>query len=1036
MDVMPRSRLGPREEGRLRLRPRIRGALITLAMLVPSLLPPAYAGRGFVDPGNGGIEFDVHFRFPPTPGQLADVKAALDRMAIGVCDATDGQMRVSKIVLTQGQASEKAADFWLHAKPGRSGVSFDARKTNFGVDGAHVDMFSEALTRSDVYLHEFGHHAFGLGDQYDEQQHLGGHCGTGPGFQPGAADERNHSIMQQLGGAPQCVGGPSAGSGCLRPSDCPGGACELVMMSELSTASNHDPLRGSDVACPAPVALSRVDVSGRLRKLDPIATFDATTFDTAEATSSVREEVELIDALGTEVGRKLRLYFTRTGASQWLVSALVDAAVVGGTAGTPHVLGQWPLTFDAPGALTSVGAGPLLPIAPLANGAPPLTVSVDFGASGPAPPGGDVRESAFLPSSIRLATNGQRPLCPDDDYCRWTWNKGSERYEGTQQTAMHEGDSDWTTVAKRYSFVIQPMGAPEQDPSLRCYVPVSYVENVAGSDQVLLLLDRSGSMSWSSDKATAEVCANAADDDGDGSVDEAPCADPRIAFVRQAAKAYLDLQVHENIDVGILSFNDTNAVDAGIAALTPASLAALKGVVDGLVPTGDTAIGDALRASLPEFARVSAAGRSQTAYLMTDGINNRGSAPDSAADALRSANILVHVIPAGTDVDETELTNIASTTGGTLYPAVGVNDLAAVYAELAAHHGGAALAVPRVRFDLDATGGSARVENPLAATVLRERPRELGLPIVVERNAQSLVAFVAGRNARMAEWSVEIELRGPNGERVGPGSPELTATSHYRFLDVRAPAPGRWMLWTRATGAAVQNVTALAFIRNPQPDFFVDVSPRIARGGGTVRLLASPVFESALAPVDVVVQAYLTAPDDTTSTLNVRRGAGGLYEADTPALTLNGRYRIDATASVGPAARPAGGESIFPGPGTPSIDVVPFVRFATTSFFLVEGRAYGCEGTNARDCDADTIADASECPRMKPDIDGDGRPNDRDPDADGDGVPAGCSLQQHRRTAHTTAHVKRARAAAPIRAVHSAGIPDGAARSGSRRTPP
>jgi len=66
---------------------------------------------------------------------------------------------------------------------------------------------------------------------------------------------------------------------------------------------------------------------------------------------------------------------------------------------------------------------------------------------------------------------------------------------------------------------------------------------------------------------------------------------------------------------------------------------------------------------------------------------------------------------------------------------------------------------------------------------------------------------------------------------------------------------------------------------------------------------------------------------------------------------------------------------------------VPFQRFATTSFVVINGKDYPCLGQNKLDCDADGVLDKRECPNLALDIDGDGRPNGRDPDADGDEIP-------------------------------------------------
>ena len=811
-----------KEEGRgtaMRWPRRIAGALL----LACCLAAPALAGEGSVDATNGNIDFNVHFRFPPTPQQLTDLKATINLMAQGVCDATDGQMRVRQVTLSQGQATEDQGDFWLHALPGRSGVSFFGDGSGLGNLGTHVTMLSGALFVPDVYLHEFGHLAFGLGDEYDEQNRWGGPCGIGPSFDTGI-NEQNHTIMQQSGSA-QCVGGPTPGMGCFSNAGCgAGGACRLVLMSELSVNGNHDPLRGTNNTCPV-----------------------------------------------------------------------------------------------------------------VAN------------------------------------------MCTDNAYCMRVWNATTNRYETTQQTEMHGGLSDWATLDQNYPFVTPPAGLPTAAAPAACATAVTFVDNVVGSDQVLLILDKSGSMSWSSQPGQNEICGNGADDDNDGATDETECADPRIKFVKEAANAYLDLQQNNSVDVGIMTFNDTATLDRMIGTLNAGNLAAYKGVVNGIMPGGNTGIGDALAAAKPEFNRVMAAGRSRTAYLMTDGFNTSGILPETGAQALRDIGVRIHVIPAGSDVNAVELGSVASSTGGQVFPAPAANELIGVYAELAALHRGAALAFPRTNFTLSRRGSELSHAS--------NSPPERAFPIHVERNAKALVGFIAGRNARMADWAVQIELRGPNGEHFGPGSPELTVATSYLFLNVISPAEGDWNLVVRATGPALQEATAVAFIDNPEPDFFVDVRPRIMKPGVNAKLSATPSFVTALDKDGVAIAATLVMPDGTRTPLSVEQGPGRAWGADIGPQTMDGAYRIEATLQVDASAKPAQGEAIFQGPERPAIDVVPFNRSAETGFFVVDSGGFACLDPRKLDCDRDGVPDSRECREFPPDIDRDGRPNDRDTDADGDEIP-------------------------------------------------
>lgn len=797
------------------------------------LAPVVIAGEGRIDASNGDVYFNVHFRFPPTAQQITDVRSTIDLMAFGMCDATDGQMRVKRVTLSQGQVNEEKGDFWLHALPGRSGLSFFFNGSNLGTAGRHVDMFSGAMFAPDVYLHEFGHHAWGLGDEYDEQNRWGGPCGIGPGFDAGTTDEQNHSIMQQSGNS-QCVGGTNSTNSCFRNADCPGGGtCQFVLMSELSVATNHDPLQGNGANCPAVI--------------------------------------------------------------------------------------------------------------------PPATA------------------------------------CGDNNYCMRAYNTTTNRYEQTQQSEIHADQADWQTLDENYPFISQPAGLPVAAAPATCFRAVEYTENVTGSDQVLLILDRSGSMSWSSNPLDQEVCANGVDDDNDGSTDEDSCGNPRITFTQAAANAYLDLQRDRTVDVGVMSFNETATLNQPISILNAGNIAAYKTIVAGLAPGGNTGIGDALDASSTEFSRVAAIGRSRTAYLMTDGYNTSGTDPVAAAERLRDIGVTVHVIPAGSDVNELQLGGVAATTGGELFPVPGLNELTGVFAELAGRHRGAAMALPRTNFEMSKRGG-VFVEGEGNSKDIP--PSERGFPIFVEKDSKSLVAFVSGRNARISDWAMEIKLLGPNGEIFGPGSPELRVTPYYLFIEVPAPAPGDWKLVASVTGSALQQATALAFIDNPAPDFFVSAKPKVISGSEKVQISADPSYVSRLSDTGVSISGNIEGPAGFNAPVSINHNPISGWSATEGAFTFNGFYRATLALDVSSAATLALGESIFDGPETPPVAVTPFKRFASAGFIVVNGKeGYPCLSGNRKDCDSDGIPDREECAQYGDDIDKDGRPNGFDPDADGDEIP-------------------------------------------------
>ena len=93
------------------------------------------AGDGSVDPSNGDLDFSVHFNFPPSAAQIDDTKAAIEQLALGICDATDGQMRVRQVRLTQAQEDLDRAALCGRLASGLVGASSRSGATAVSLSG-------------------------------------------------------------------------------------------------------------------------------------------------------------------------------------------------------------------------------------------------------------------------------------------------------------------------------------------------------------------------------------------------------------------------------------------------------------------------------------------------------------------------------------------------------------------------------------------------------------------------------------------------------------------------------------------------------------------------------------------------------------------------------------------------------------------------------------------------------------------------------------------------------------------------------------
>lgn len=933
--------------------------LAILLIVNQGSLYPAYAGAGMLNP-NGTMNLWVNFRFPPTSSQIQQTKDALTRASEMICDATEGQVRLGVVHLTGGAVNEDQADIWIHPEIGRSGVSIFPTG-NLSVIGAHIDLYSNAIW-GDIIAHELSHHAFGLGDQYDEQRRNGGACGIGPGFESVSIDERNHTIMQQSGYL-QCVGGTSPGKRCNSNPECTGdGTCTPVLMSEFSVRANHDPLQGDNRLCPLPTATTRIELKGYFDKNTmPISGgFDDTDFATAETTSNYQQTVKVIDSKGGLPEHELKLYFENTGVNVWNLHIGSDEAeFANGTKGKLIILGAFVLIYNSDGSFNAMSGPYVLDITGgttgrvWASGADDQSITFIF----------DRLTQSTRPSIVQSEDLDGFAKCGDKD-CAQRWNTSTSRWETTSQTIFHNGDSDWATITKNYPFLTMPSGLPLANPPAVCSTPPTFIENISGSDQIMLLIDRSGSMAYSVKKGQGEVCNNSKDDDGDSNIDERDCAQSRLDFTKAAARAFIDLQKERGIQLGILPFEEVpvriqkeNSEDVfqPIENLTVANASNFKHKVDALVAGGWTGIGRAIGATMTEFVRVEEVGRTRTVFLLSDGQNNspEGSDPRVDVQGLKDniPDARIFTIPVSDSADKDLLADIAADPAKMIESPTG-EDLPAIYAELAAIYGGEALVLPRTQSAVGQAQGVPAFTGFLAAFL-----RESALPtsetynFLVEGGAQSLTIFISGHNKNMQTWNVNFTLVGPRSEVFTQDSPQVSVDPFYRFIRVPVPSKGRWTLKISAPVFSLydQFSYVLASVENPKPDCYVDILPKVQSSTDPVTIYASPYYVTNL-DGPITIDGTIRRPDGTRVPISlVRDLLGGGFSASFNDYIGRGVYEVNLNCRVPEGALPAKGESIFEGPERSDIDVEPFQRNVTTSFFLAIGKQPECTTPDCND---------------------------------------------------------------------------------------
>ncbi|MGV8085396.1 MAG: vWA domain-containing protein [Candidatus Bilamarchaeum sp.] len=161
-------------------------------------------------------------------------------------------------------------------------------------------------------------------------------------------------------------------------------------------------------------------------------------------------------------------------------------------------------------------------------------------------------------------------------------------------------------------------------------------------------------------------------------------APDKMSAVKNSSKSFIDIS-GTNIQAALVSFSTSASVVRTLAMMGSANQTLIKSSIDGLVPSGSTCIECGLNSAVTELTSVRArANATKVVVLLTDGISNVGDSVSGAVNA-RNNNITVYTIGFGSDVDDTELTNVALLTGGDYYFAPNTETLNYIFQNVGRH---------------------------------------------------------------------------------------------------------------------------------------------------------------------------------------------------------------------------------------------------------------------------------------------------------------------------------------------------------------
>lgn len=611
---------------------------------------------------------------------------------------------------------------------------------------------------------------------------------------------------------------------------------------------------------------------------------------------------------------------------------------------------------------------------------------------------------------------------PSDPNCTTNcelYNLATNRYETTQQTNL-SGRSCWAQLTNNFAFLNAPANLPA--PNMPAgFVAPTITNNCTATDTVLLILDRSWSMSGSVKANNGEVCNNGIDDDRDGTVDESDCGNTRISYLQAAARAWLELANGQGVDAGIVSFNHSATLESGFQEVKNATIGGLRATVDGLTPGGGTAIGNALLQTAFTFD-AQAGATNKTAFLISDGQNQSGADPKAAADDLRQRGVRVFTITTGEASDDDLLAEIAGTTNGYQIDSRDPRELVPAFVQQWANYQNIGILIPKMPYRVNRRSQSSDPIEEFSSVVAAEfgdmgfsrnagfwalgledagltpgqpSPKSNVFEILVEPGTERLWFVLAGTLDDMSGFGVEVKLTGPAGANPShfdsaapdPSFMRVVADHYFKLIELSDPNPGFWRIEVEVAAGATSdeqrgNLTIIT--DNPRADLFADLDRTVVNDPATpVRITVTPIFDTVLHNVDTVYVA-VKRPDGSLVQVPMSSGfdSGGVgdYEGTFSDMPYIGLYEVRILMITGPDTVNDPGESIFSG-APASVAVPEFFRTRTMYFFVTKGD-YWCPQERTGDCDGDGIANES----LTDDFDGDGLPDGFDHDSDNDEI--------------------------------------------------
>ncbi len=248
----------------------------------------------------------------------------------------------------------------------------------------------------------------------------------------------------------------------------------------------------------------------------------------------------------------------------------------------------------------------------------------------------------------------------------------------------------------------------------------------------------------------------------------------KIDAAKKAATDFLTMVGQENSiggkhNAGLVIFNEGPELLSTLGS----DIAGMKALLDGIAPTGQTSVGDALNIALPQLKGT----ENPVVVLLTDGVTNTGPSRDEILTTIVQqfidSGIKLYTVGFGEagDLDEDFLKQLADKTGGQYFYADSAWNLESIF--IKARH-----------------QSLGTMKGEFTGTVSQGETKAAGTLDVTEKNAELFVSL---------NWpgsTIDLILEDPQGRKVDAGYPgaQLFAVAKPAYVIINNPVSGTWKL--------------------------------------------------------------------------------------------------------------------------------------------------------------------------------------------------------------------------------------------------